>query len=889
MGSPKAEKNAKEKKARKKRKSPETAHAPAHQEKTPSPETETTSSGFTPPMQNHEKSNKEQSHLQEGPEYNGLSMTAPTYEGVKGITRNSAKRVSREIDDSIAKDAVKHAAKDAAKDVAEDTDKLAVEVAVHDAFRRDNIPATGKNAPVRLEPETKPQEERSLSSIANLCPPSSYEQITPFALLSIGGRRSSAGHYRSAEAALMFRRQSVLLIVAASAVGCIMLALVVSKLLQNAHEIDLACISNECRKWRPATGGMSLATNPSTIQVAEYINSVVDASVRPCDDFYRHVCGRWLRADVAPSSFAADAARNFSDVRHAQLSLERDDGVAERSASLLYRSCLDFYGHALNLAAVADSLFKELNLSAAAWLKETAPEALFADSVRISFVHGFHSLFEVASWNAGGEMHYAVDVQPSFTQRVGGDRARAEGLRRYLASVLEAIVGKGNVSGAIFDEVVALDRDRARKQYNDAPKRAKMDELVCGRFSGPMWADALSRHVAAKVNGASVETRRFDAVCHDLDVVLVQTTSAARPLYLLVLIMAHVVRYDYRLSGPKRTADLLRESCYEETSGVFGSAWPPLLTRLLSVSQSSQKAIDAYFRTMLKGSIKQVFSREWMTRVDALAATKMLENVSMLRFPAGTPSELCGWDRENNASSILTPTDFIRKKVALQNRDNGGGTNCDRAPGSDRRARLLHLLDGTAMTIERATRTLVVPHAFGLPPLYYPQLQEEYASLAVVGVQMALRILGITFASHTDDSGENETHPWSQETLARYKKMQNCYALQFPASHGPLADHQFELASVAPDAVQLAHSEKARLDPAAGSWQRRRATSALFFRRVCLALCKSAEAPGDAHGGDEATLHAACLLGVASVPRFYEVFACAEDDRMTHMRECFDD
>ncbi|XP_065310546.1 uncharacterized protein [Dermacentor albipictus] len=789
MGSPKAEKNAKEKKARKKRKSPETAHAPAHQEKTPSPETETTSSGFTPPMQNHEKSNKEQSHLQEGPEYNGLSMTAPTYEGVKGITRNSAKRVSREIDDSIAKDAVKHAAKDAAKDVAEDTDKLAVEVAVHDAFRRDNIPATGKNAPVRLEPETKPQEERSLSSIANLCPPSSYEQITPFALLSIGGktveliaperRRSSAGHYRSAEAALMFRRQSVLLIVAASAVGCIMLALVVSKLLQNAHEIDLACISNECRK--------------------------------------------------------------------------------------------------------------ELNLSAAAWLKETAPEALFADSVRISFVHGFHSLFEVASWNAGGEMHYAVDVQPSFTQRVGGDRARAEGLRRYLASVLEAIVGKGNVSGAIFDEVVALDRDRARKQYNDAPKRAKMDELVCGRFSGPMWADALSRHVAAKVNGASVETRRFDAVCHDLDVVLVQTTSAARPLYLLVLIMAHVVRYDYRLSGPKRTADLLRESCYEETSGVFGSAWPPLLTRLLSVSQSSQKAIDAYFRTMLKGSIKQVFSREWMTRVDALAATKMLENVSMLRFPAGTPSELCGWDRENNASSILTPTDFIRKKVALQNRDNGGGTNCDRAPGSDRRARLLHLLDGTAMTIERATRTLVVPHAFGLPPLYYPQLQEEYASLAVVGVQMALRILGITFASHTDDSGENETHPWSQETLARYKKMQNCYALQFPASHGPLADHQFELASVAPDAVQLAHSEKARLDPAAGSWQRRRATSALFFRRVCLALCKSAEAPGDAHGGDEATLHAACLLGVASVPRFYEVFACAEDDRMTHMRECFDD
>ncbi|XP_075531560.1 uncharacterized protein LOC142564444 [Dermacentor variabilis] len=232
MGSPKAEK-----KARKKRKSPETAQA--------SPESETT-------MQKHEQSNEVQSHLQEGPEYNGISMTAPSHEGVKGITRNSAKSVSREIDDSIAKDAVKHAAKDAAKDVAEDTDKFAVEDAVHDAFRSDNIPATGKNAPVRLEPEIKPQEERSLSSIANLCPPGSYEQIAPFALLSIGGRRSSAGHYRSGEAALMFRRRSVLLIVAASAVGCIMLTLVVSKLMHNAQEIDLACISNECRKVMPA-------------------------------------------------------------------------------------------------------------------------------------------------------------------------------------------------------------------------------------------------------------------------------------------------------------------------------------------------------------------------------------------------------------------------------------------------------------------------------------------------------------------------------------------------------------------------------------------------------------------------------------------------------------
>ncbi|XP_049512217.1 uncharacterized protein LOC119463913 isoform X2 [Dermacentor silvarum] len=540
----------------------------------------------------------------------------------------------------------------------------------------------------------------------------------------------------------------------------------------------------------------------------------------------------------------------------------------------------------IDLACFSNECRKELNVSAAAWLEESAPERLFADVVRVSFVHGFHSLFEITSWKEGNERGYAVDVQPSFNQRVGGRRVRTVGLRRYLSSVLEAIVTEGNVSGDILDEIVQLDIGRLRNQYNEAPNPAKINELVCGRFSGPTWVEALNQLVAAKVNGASVETRRFDAVCDDLNAVLVHTTSAARPLYLMALMMAHVVQYDYRLYGLKRTVDSLRESCYEETSGVFGSAWPSLLTRLLSVTQASQKAIDGYFGSILNGSVKQVLSREWMTRADALATITMLENVSLLSFSAGMPSELCGWNSEDNTSLILTPTDFIRNKVALQNRKSGARDNCDHAPGFD--SRLLHLLKGTAMVFDSATKTLVVPHAFGLPPLYYPQLQEEYANLAVLGVQMTLRILGFTITSHTNDSGEDDRHPWSQETLARYRRMQNCYALLSPAFHDLLSDDQFDLASVATDAIELAYSEKARLEQTANSWQRVRATSALFFKRACLALCQSVEVPADDYEPDEATLHAACLMGVANVPRFYEVFACAKGDHMMHIRKCFE-
>ncbi|KAH6923985.1 hypothetical protein HPB50_010121 [Hyalomma asiaticum] len=824
MSSPNVETRHAKEKVHKKKKSPKTAQ----------------------PMLNHDKSTEEQNHLPKEPERNGpSSATALTPE--RAISSKSAPSdVAVGVE---AKRATERGAKAQAKLVAKDV--------VHDAVKSGISPTTSKNSPVRPEPEMVPPprsfhsyaEERSLSSTA-MCPPGPYENVP--------------------QADLVFRRRSVMLIVAASAVGCIIMTLVFSKLLHTVHEIDLACHSNECRK------------------IAEYMNSVVDASVRPCDDFYRHVCGRWLRSDATPSSFAVDAARNFSEIRHVALSRGRDGGVAERRASLFYRSCLAFFGHAVDLAAVADSLFKELNVPAAAWLKETSPEGFFADVVRLSFVHGFHSLFDITSWKEGNETRYAIDEQPSFAQMLGEHGVGNAEMRRYLNVLLDAVFTEGNVSETTFEEVVSLDSRRSRNQHNEEPKRSRVDELVCGRFSGQAWVEALSRRASVKVNGnAPVETRRFDAVCDDLKVVLVHTASAARPLYLMALLVAHVVRYDYRLSGPRRTARSLKESCYEETSGVFGSTWPPLLTRLLSVSQKTRTTIDGYFAYALKDSREKVLSRKWMTRADALTTAKMLVNVSMLRFPDGSHSEPCAWNSDGNGSLVLTPSDFVRNKVALQHRGYAGWSNCERI--SSGRARLLHLLRGTAMVFERTTKTLVVPHAYALPPLYYPQLREEYINLAVLVVLMARRILGFTYTSRrTNDSGDNS---WSQETLVRNRKVHDCYTRRSPTFHGELSDQQFDVASVATDAIELAYSHKVRLDPSPVTLSRQRtsATSALFFRRACLTLCKSANLGDDAYEPDQVTLHAACLLGVAGVPQFYEVFACAKDDRMTRLRQCFED
>ncbi|KAK8774253.1 hypothetical protein V5799_011212 [Amblyomma americanum] len=801
---------------------------PADQE-TQSPDCETpASSGFTSPMHNPEISIEEQAHSPEEPETGGDKVKVPDSEGAKGI----------------------------AKDVA----------------RIDTTIVPEKNARSRAEPENKPQEERTQSSGGAVSPGQYGPALV--ALLSIGGktvelisperRRSSSGqhNYRSDDAALVFRRQSVLLIVAASAVCSIILTLVVIKLLHTEEMIDLACVSNACR------------------QVAAYLESVVDPSVSPCDDFYRHVCGRWQRTSPPLRSFMAEVAHNFSETRHAALVRERQEGAVERAASLLYRSCLDFYGRPADLVAAARSLFKELDISPQSWMKETTPEAFFADILRLSFVYRFNSLFKITSRTTRNETHYIIDRPPSFAQRTGADHANVDTLRQYLRSLLVAAAHE-NVTSSVLEQVAILDSERSRNTSTEASRQGKLAELTCGSLSGPTWVDVLAQ-LRAVPDVAFVEARQFGAICKDLTLVLVETTSAARPLYLMALLLAHVVRYDHKLSEPEGG---LRALCLKETSTVFGSAWLPLLTRLLSVSEESQWEIDGYFGSMHKGAKEQVLAREWMTREDRMVLANKLDTVGMALFPPGTSLgdhwELCF---QRNASLVLTATDFVRNKVFLQTR-NDDGVSCENTLDADW-TRHQDLLQGTSLVVDSASTTLIVPHAFGVPPLFYPGLEEKYINLAVLGIAMAQHILGVASSvAEFNDSADARGYPWSQETMARYKRIQNCYASLSPPFHGQLLGFQFDGAFLAPDAFELSYSEKSRLDPpsVAASPQRARATSALFFKRACLPLCKARDAPGEL---DEATLHAACLLGVSNVPRFSEVFECQDGDRMGSIREC---
>ncbi|XP_077494812.1 membrane metallo-endopeptidase-like 1 isoform X2 [Amblyomma americanum] len=109
----------------------------------------------------------------------------------------------------------------------------------------------------------------------------------------------------------------------------------------------------------------------------------MDHSVNPCHDFYRHVCGRWMRDTHKPSSFMIDVARNMTDVWHQALTKDHTKGdyhELRQGAAFFYRSCLTFLEQQTDIAAAAQELFKALNLPVSKWLAETRWSSSFTTS-----------------------------------------------------------------------------------------------------------------------------------------------------------------------------------------------------------------------------------------------------------------------------------------------------------------------------------------------------------------------------------------------------------------------------------------------------------------------------------------------------------------------------
>lgn len=660
-------------------------------------------------------------------------------------------------------------------------------------------------------------------------------------------------------------------------IGCFVAVLgFLAKLMMKQTATDnLPCVSQECQ------------------EVVAMTERLLDQDVRPCDDFYRHVCGHWIKNVTHPSSFMVDAERNFSLARHQALMRNYGTGsehVLLNASAAFYQSCLAFLGNKVDAKAATEELFKELNITVSEWQAQADPKWFFAKVIHLSLVHRFHTLLSIgilARENA--TMTILVErTKPLYAlAKPGNDAALATYLRELLMTISKKLA-----DDKIIEEVLKLDRSRPNETLDlDEIKKVGLEPTACPEFSSALWTETVGRYMG--INGSRfARVMNYDSVCDDLENVLVSTKSKARPLYLLLIVSTDVLRYDFPLHAG-RAEHVVRELCYRAIAEAFGVLWQPLMSRFLQVSESVEQQVDHYVGYAKAYMNKLVHTRTWMGEADRNATLAKIAKMRVARFHGGVMAKR---DVDCFGKKSVTSAGFVSNMVRLRTVQDV--KNCTFIAPNRTEGRIrLKLLD-TTLAMDRDALTVVLPHFFAVPPMFYRQVNDdEFINIAVTGTQLARRLFSLIDRTSVDTppstGAENVTRlarGWSFGTLANFSAIQRCYerVTKFKGFHEPLTDAQFDEVFNVMDAVRMGHAGKNEFEPelVAKNKHRVRASDAMFFKRVCLSLCTHRDAPPNANVPGFATAYASCLFAVASLPQFAQAFRCDSSDIMWRINRC---
>ncbi|KAH6924856.1 hypothetical protein HPB50_025733 [Hyalomma asiaticum] len=453
---------------------------------------------------------------------------------------------------------------------------------------------------------------------------------------------------------------------------------------------NLPCIGQQCQ------------------EVVEFTESLMDHSVSPCTDFYRHVCGLWIKDTKRPSSFMIDVAQNFSDTLHEAFSRANIHGGNHelmQNVATFYNSCLTYLERDADIKASTDELFE-----------------FFHNILRLSLVNRFHTLLAFSVIDDDGNVTLKVTRWHPLYDLI--QPQRTDSLKKYVSRFIK-VVGKDNASDAIVEEVLKLDENRPMLM-DIGELGPKLQDVQCENFPGKTWIEVLHKELSLAGN-VPIITAGMGTICKELNAVLVKTNSVAKALYVLALVSANILHVEYKQSENRDTYTV-RHRCYVQMQFAFEDTWLHLLSVLLNITKRIEGVVDAYMATIV-GQVKSGMAAwTWMSEEDRHAALEQFAKIHLVRFYSGSMTALhrqravqCSSGRE------LTSAGFVSNMAKLYVRDIRNCLLPSGHTGDDLALKQLFL--GTDVTMHGSK--VVVPFMFSVPPLYYRHVEDDNLSSPV--------------------------------------------------------------------------------------------------------------------------------------------------------------
>ncbi|XP_054926847.2 uncharacterized protein [Dermacentor andersoni] len=600
----------------------------------------------------------------------------------------------------------------------------------------------------------------------------------------------------------------------------------------------------------------------------EALGSLLNYSVKPCDDMYAHVCSRWT-SNAEHAGFLQESLDYYLTKMHDVFETSDGNAVGEelsdglRTGGVLFAQCLAAIKGKEMIQQEAVVLVQELFLKRI--IDSKSPTEAVREGTEISFTFNLNGLLTLRPQRLDTTVvMYAFKgsaVKPSLPAT-----ADVKQCVRDFVSSTAIVTDVQAVATAVLslDRIVAAHHRRANSVHKKiaANLLQEVSPTLKALVANPM--ERLTK--MSSLSKGYLLVRDYESTL-DLVHFFTRPSSSYIPWYLMVQMLVDVLLFDYVARYELNDKWQALRACSVVVNRAMSHVWSSL-SRQMMLNKTSHDPITELFEnvrmelTSTNGYLHKFVSDPTFSRLrNALGNISFVSNHELLEHQRKLVLR----------SSLLMPSNqhFVRSYVDVRQKTRSVSLTwppdvlCDIAA-------LLEM--ELTPSYRDETNSLFLSTALEMPHIFYSDDTARLLNYGVLGAALARElILAVVPGAQLDKLRA----VWTSEAARRLMDRMTCY-VDTAATHDErnATDFKLELfpwlmsARVAYDALKR-HFSFAQVD--SSTWK---TVQKQFFLRFCLAACHSSNAavvsPRDK-----------CIWPLSGNPAFAEAFDCPDTSRMS--------